>query len=46
MDWTSAVGSWQIIPDKNSNLTQVGLNMFMIEISDSIYVGKANYPIN
>lgn len=45
MDWTSVVGNWQIIPDKNSNLTQVDLNMFMLEISDSIYVGKANYPI-
>ena len=46
MDWTSAVGSWQIIPNKSSNLTQVDLNMFMIEISDSIYVGEADYPIN
>ena len=45
-EWTSVVGSWQIIPDKNSNLTQVDVNMFMIEISDSIYIGKANYPIN
>ena len=46
MDWTSVVGNWQIIPDKNSNLTSVDLNMFMLEISDSIFVGKANYPIN
>lgn len=45
-EWTSVVGSWEIIPDKNSDLTQVDVNMFMIEISDSIYVGKANYPIN
>lgn len=45
-EWTSVVGSWQIIPDKNSDLTQVDLNMFMLEISDSIYVGKASYPIN
>ena len=43
MEWTSVVGSWQIIPDKNSDLTQVDVNMFMIEISDSIYIGKANY---
>ena len=46
MDWTSVVGCWQIIPDKNSNLSEIDLNMFMLEISDSIYIGKANYPIN
>lgn len=44
-EWTSVVGDWQIIPDKSSNLTTVDLNMFMLEISDSIYIGKANYPI-
>lgn len=45
MDWTSVVGSWQIIPDKSSTLTSVDLNMFMLEISDSIFIGKSNYPI-
>ena len=43
MDWTSVVGSWQIIPDKNSNLMSVDLNMFMLEISDSIFIGKSNF---